>query len=329
MTESVAVAEDEEGLRLDRWFRRHYPGLGHGPLEKLLRSGQIRIDGRRSRAGDRIQSGQLIRIPPQLETVSSKASTPVKPVSENDREWLRSLVIHEDASVIALNKPSGVPTQGGSGVTRHIDGLLDALQGNKRQRPRLVHRLDRDTSGVLVIARTVPAAAALSQSLRHRDARKTYWALTKGVPAPRSGSVRMALEKRPGFGPRGSDERMVAVPEPGESAKAAVTHYAVIDSAAGQYAWVALRPVTGRTHQLRAHLAHIGTPIVGDLKYGGTEAAGSGELENRLHLHARSIDIPHPDGGRLSVTATLPPHMARTWKLFGFDPDRQADPFER
>ena len=192
MTDSVSVAEDEEGLRLDRWFKRHFPQLGHGPLEKLLRSGQIRIDGRRARAGERIQSGQLIRIPPQLDQLPPQPATPVV-VSESDRDWIRGLVIYEDSSVIVLNKPSGIPTQGGSGVTRHIDGLLAALQDNRRQRPRLVHRLDRDTSGILVVARTVPAAAALSLSLRQRDARKTYGALTKGVPAPRWGTIRMAL----------------------------------------------------------------------------------------------------------------------------------------
>jgi 23S rRNA pseudouridine955/2504/2580 synthase len=327
MTDSVPVAEDEAGLRLDRWFKRHFPQLGHVPLEKLLRSGQIRIDGRRARAGDRIQSGQLIRIPPQLEHLPSQPAA-APDVSETDRDWIRSLVIYEDSSVIVLNKPSGIPTQGGSGVTRHIDGLLTALQENKRQRPRLVHRLDRDTSGVLVIARTVPAAAALSLSLRQRDARKTYWALTKGVPAPRRGTIRMALEKQPGFGPRGSDERMVAAPQPGDAAKPATTHYAVLDAAANKYAWVALRPITGRTHQLRAHLAHIGTPIIGDLKYGGDAAAGQGEIENRLHLHARSIDIPHPDGGRLAVTAPLPPHMQHAWKLFGFNQAPAIDPFE-
>lgn len=329
MTEGVAVTDDEEGLRLDRWFRRHYPALGHGALEKLLRSGQIRIDGKRVHASERIQSGQLIRIPPQLARMPAKPPEVAKPVSDRDAAWLRDLVIYEDASVIVLNKPSGIPTQGGSGVTRHIDGLLAALQGNKNQRPRLVHRLDRDTSGVLVVARTVPAASALSLSLRQRDARKTYWALSKGVPRPSRGTIRLALEKQPGFGARGTDERMVVVEDGSDMAKGAVTRYAVIEAAADRFAWVALRPVTGRTHQLRAHLAHIGTPIVGDLKYGGDAAAGQGELENRLHLHARSIDIAHPDGGRLSVEAPLPPHMLRAWKLFGFNPSRRLDPFER
>jgi 23S rRNA pseudouridine955/2504/2580 synthase len=240
---------------------------------------------------------------------------------------MRELVLHEDPVLFVLNKPSGIASQGGSGIGRNIDGMLDALQGTKRQRPRLVHRLDRDTSGVIVIARTIPAAAALSESLRRRDARKIYWALTRGVPKPRSGTIKLALAKQSGFGHHGRDEKMAAAEE-GPDAKTAVTHYAVIGTAADQYAWVALKPVTGRTHQLRAHMAHIGTPIVGDFKYGGEAARGLGELEDRLHLHARSIDMTHPDGGRLKAVAPLPAHMRQAWELFGFDPDSRLDPFE-
>ena len=330
MSTTEQVEQEEAGLRLDRWFKRHYPALGHGPLEKLLRTGQVRIDGKRAHAGDRLEPGQAIRIPPQLQGAPPQARhmPPAVPdVSDSDRDFMERLVIHEDPAVFVLNKPSGIPTQGGSGVKRHIDGLLDALQGKKRQRPRLVHRLDRDTSGVLVVARTIPAAAALSESLRRRDARKIYWALTKGVPRPHRGTVRLALAKETGFGHSGRDERMAPADEDSVDAKSATTHYAVMGTAAGQYAWVALRPVTGRTHQLRAHLAHIGTPIEGDFKYGGEAAKGLGELEDRLHLHARAIDIAHPDGGRLRATAPLPPHMLRAWRLFGFDPDSHEDPF--
>jgi 23S rRNA pseudouridine955/2504/2580 synthase len=205
--------------------------------------------------------------------------------------------------------------------------MLEALQGKKRQKPRLVHRLDRDTSGVLVVARTLPAAAALSESLRRRDARKIYWALTKGVPKPHRGVVKLALAKEAGFGKHGRDERMAAADGDAADAKSATTYYAVMGTAADQYAWVALRPVTGRTHQLRAHLAHLGTPILGDFKYGGENAKGMGELEDRLHLHARSIDIAHPDNGRLRATAPLPPHMVHAWRLFGFDVASTIDPF--
>ena len=206
-------------------------------------------------------------------------------------------------------------------------GMLEALQGKKRQRPRLVHRLDRDTSGVILVARTLPAAAALAEALRHRDAQKIYWALTRGVPKPHRGIIKLALAKESGFGPRGQDERMAPAEAGEEGAKAATTYYAVMGTAADEYAWVALKPITGRTHQLRAHLAAIGTPIVGDFKYGGTAAKGMGELEDRLHLHARSIDIAHPEGGRLRASAPLPPHMLQAWRLFGFSPEDKSDPF--
>jgi 23S rRNA pseudouridine955/2504/2580 synthase len=282
---NAQVQAEDDGARLDRWFRRHYPAVSHGQLERLLRTGQVRLDGRRAKAGDRISTGQFIRLPPQLESVHttvkrlSTKSQPRSPQpSEQARKLAEALVIHKDSSVLVLNKPSGLATQGGSGIAEHVDGLLDYLTFGKRQRPRLVHRLDRDTSGVLVVARTVPAAAALSDSLRRHDARKVYWALTQGVPDP----------------------------------------------AGGEFAWIAVEPVTGRTHQIRVHLASLGTPIVGDFKYGGTAARGRGEIENRLHLHARSIDIAHPEGGRLHVVAPLPPHMQRTWKLLGFDHEKAA-----
>ena len=329
MNENTIVAKDEAGLRLDRWFKRRFPGLGHGPLEKLLRTGQVRVDGKRARAGDRLVPGQSIRVPPQARNKADgpklPAATSLKP---SEKKFVQRLVIYEDSSVIALNKPSGLATQGGSGVQQHIDGLLEALQGRRRQRPRLVHRLDRDTSGVLVVARTQPAAAALSESLRSRDARKIYWALTQGVPKPPTGTIKLVLAKQTGFGKSGRDERMSVAKRGDEGAKSATTHYTVIGRAAGRYAWVALRPITGRTHQLRVHLAAIGTPIVGDFKYGGANAKGMGELEDRLHLHAHSIDIAHPEGGRLKVTAPLPDHMEKAWALFGFDSAADADPFE-
>jgi 23S rRNA pseudouridine955/2504/2580 synthase len=329
MSESARVEDDEAGLRLDRWFKRHYPALGHGPLEKLLRTGQVRVDGKRAHAADRIEAGQTIRIPPQIQAEASRAPPLPQETSlnENDRKFIQGLVIYEDLSVFVLNKPSGLATQGGSGVSRHIDGMLDGLQGKKRQRPRLVHRLDRDTSGVIVVARTLPAAAALSESLRRRDARKIYWALTKGVPKPRRGTIKLALAKEAGFGQHGRDERMAPADVGDTDAKAATTHYAVMGTAADQFAWVALKPVTGRTHQLRAHMAYLGTPIIGDFKYGGEKAKGLGALEDRLHLHARLVDIAHPEGGRLRASAPLPPHMERAWRLFGFDPESTEDPF--
>lgn len=325
MSASAATVDaDENGIRLDRWFKRRYPHISHGPLEKLLRTGQVRVDGKRAKASDRLEVGQSIRVPPQVEHAApTRAETRTPQLKDDDTAFMRGLILYEDDDVFVLNKPSGLPTQGGSGVTRHIDGLLEALQGNKRHKPKLVHRLDRDTSGVLVVARTVPAAAALSESLRRRDARKIYWALTKKVPVPHQGTIKLALAKET----RDGSERMEAADEGDENAKNAITHYSVMDTAAFEYAWVAASPVTGRTHQIRAHLAAIGTPIVGDFKYGGAAAKGTGELADRLHLHARAIVIAHPKGGRLRVTAPLSPHMLKAWKLFGFNPNDKRDPF--
>jgi 23S rRNA pseudouridine955/2504/2580 synthase len=325
MVDIATVAVDEDGIRLDRWFKRHHPSLTHARLEKLLRTGQVRLDGKRAKASDRVQSGQTIRLPP---TVTEKPDTPKAPPRRTDQGGsLREIVLYMDKSVIVLNKPSGLATQGGSGLTRHIDGMLDSLSFEKNQRPRLVHRLDRDTSGVLVVARTVPAAAALATSLQQRDATKIYWALTRGVPKNRRGSIKLALAKETGFGRHGRDERMSAVDRDEEGAKHAITDYAVLAEAGDMFAFVAAKPVTGRTHQIRVHLETLGTPIVGDFKYGGTDVRGRGEIENKLHLHARSIDIAHPDGGRLLVTAPLPPHMLKSWTLLGFDPEEPRDPF--
>jgi 23S rRNA pseudouridine955/2504/2580 synthase len=235
-----------------------------------------------------------------------------------------------DKSVIVLDKPSGLATQGGSGLTQHVDGMLDSLAFEKNARPKLVHRLDRDTSGVLVVARTASAAAELSRSLAERTAQKIYWALTKGVPKVRRGTIKAALAKESGFGKHGRDERMTTVDNSvGKDAKDAVTDYVVVETAGEEFAWIAVKPRTGRTHQIRVHLAALGTPIVGDFKYGGTDVRGKGEIENRLHLHARSIDIARPDGGRLAVTAPLPPHMLKTWNLLGFDAEMTKNPFDR
>lgn len=318
------IGREDEGIRLDRWFKRHYPALTHGHLEKLLRTGQVQLDGKRARSSDRLSAGQTLRLPHKLESLP--AVRPRIQRNPNDESFLKNLILYRDDAVIVLNKPSGLATQGGSGIARHIDGMLDALSFGKKQRPRLVHRLDRDTSGVLVIARTVPAAVALAEALRRRDASKIYWALTKGVPEKKRGTIKLALAKEGGYGKHGRDERMVAKEKEG-GAKPAITDYALLDRAGDEFAWIAAKPVTGRTHQIRVHLAALGTPIVGDFKYGGAEARPRGGIEDKLHLHARSIDIAHPSGGRLVVTAPLPPHMMKTWKLLGFDPNANADPF--
>ncbi len=329
MTETARIAHDEDGIRVDRWFKRHYPALNHGRLEKLLRTGQVRLDGKRVKSADRVSAGQTVRLPPQI--VHGDLAERPKPAKPNPQAQgsLEDAILYIDKSVIVLNKPSGLATQGGSGLTQHVDGMLDSLTFEKGTRPKLVHRLDRDTSGVLVVARTTLAASELSRALATRDAQKIYWALTKGVPTVKRGTIKAALAKEGGHGPHGRDERMATVDRDDEGAKDAVTDFVVLDTAGEDFAWLAVKPLTGRTHQIRVHLASIGTPIVGDFKYGGTDVRGRGDIENRLHLHARSIDIARPDGGRLTAAAPLPEHMRKSWALFGFDPERAGNPFER
>jgi 23S rRNA pseudouridine955/2504/2580 synthase len=314
------VGPEDSEVRLDRWFRRRFPEVAHVRLQKLLRTGQIRVDGKRVDAATRLAAGQKIRVPP-LGDAPERGPAPKKPVGDHDAADLRARVLFRDPWVIVIDKPAGLAVQGGSGTTRHLDGMLDALAFDG-ERPRLVHRLDRDTSGVLVLARTTEAARRLAESFRGKTARKYYWAMTVGVPAERRGRIDAALAKL--GGPRG--ERVTLDDAEG---RAAVTLYSVVDHAATKAAWVALWPLTGRTHQLRVHMAAIGAPILGDLKYGGPEARlDGGEVGRGLHLHARRIILPHPSGrGRIDVVAPLPPHMRETWKSFGFSQRDDGDPF--
>jgi len=327
--QSVTVPDGDDGLRLDRWFRRRYPDLTHGRLEKLLRTGQVRVDGARVKAGHRIAPGQVIRVPPLKDAPAAvEAERPLPKGSARDRALIEGIVLYRDDDVIVLNKPSGLAVQGGTKTERHVDGLLPLLIKPGGERPRLVHRLDRDTSGVLVVAATANAAAKLAAAFRQRNAKKIYWALTAGIPRPYTGEVKLALVKRAVDGER---ERVHTVDEDDDEeddtgARRAVTRYAVMDTAT-TYAWVALMPLTGRTHQVRAHAASLGAPIVGDFKYGGVGAKGLGELANRLHLHARRLRIRHPKGQLLDLTAPLPPHMAKAWDMFGFAKDDKRDPF--
>jgi len=327
MPELCIIDADDDGIRLDRWFKRHFPAVTHGLLEKLLRKGEIRLDGSRIKSADRVATGQSLKLPPQV--IHAKSEAPDKPKLEQQKPMgsLADRILYMDKHVIVLDKPAGLATQGGSGLTRHVDGMLDSLAFEKNTRPKLVHRLDRDTSGVLLVARTTLAASGLAQALAHRDASKVYWALTRGVPKQARGVVKAALAKEGGHGPHGRDERMTMVDEDEEGAKFALTEYAVVATAGTEFAWVAARPITGRTHQIRVHLASLGTPIVGDFKYGGAESRGRGEIADKLHLHARQIDIARPDGGRLNVTAPLPPHMEKSWKILGFNPEDGRSPF--
>lgn len=315
------VSADEADLRLDRWFKRHYPWLGHAKLEKLLRTGQVRIDGGRAKAATRLESGQAIRIPPLGEPPKDdeapRAPKPAKASPERIAE-LEAAVLHKDDAVIVLNKPAGLATQGGTGLTEHLDGLLGYLKFGAAERPRLVHRLDKDTSGVLLLARTAKAAAKLAEALRKRDAHKLYWALVMGVPEHRMGKIDLPLAKLAG----GAGERMVYDEDEGKNA---VSLYRTIDTAGKRAAWLGMAPLTGRTHQLRVHAAAMGTPIVGDGKYGGAEAFLTGGVSRKLHLHARGIKLAHPDGGKLEVRAPLPPHMAATWDFLGLTIEKSAD----
>jgi 23S rRNA pseudouridine955/2504/2580 synthase len=308
----IEVGTDDADVRLDRWFRRHFPTLSHGRLEKLLRTGQVRVDGGRAKASTRLEPGQRVRVPPL-------GAEPVQPpappaLDAADIAWIRGRVIHRDAQVIVLDKPPGIAVQGGTKVTRHIDGLLDGLRFDAPERPRLVHRLDKETSGVLLLGRSAAAAAKLAEAFRGRAALKTYWALVAGVPKERAGRIDLPLAKRL----IGGEEKAVVDREGG---KRALTDYVVIDHAGKRAAWLALRPLTGRTHQLRVHCAALGTPIVGDRKYGGERATATGLAAGEtIFLHARSIALPHPAGGTLAVKAPLPPSMVEAWRFFGFDP---------
>jgi 23S rRNA pseudouridine955/2504/2580 synthase len=314
-----AVSGDEAGLRLDRWFQRHFPELSHGALQKLLRTGQVRLDGKRVEGKDRVEPGQTVRLPPGVTAVPvpSSQSRPkaAKPrLSERDVQEIQSLVIHRDDWVIALNKPSGLAVQGGSGTERHVDGMLDGLRFGFEERPRLVHRLDKDTSGLLLIARTGQSAKRLSESFRDRETEKLYWAVVVGVPPKMEGAIDLPLAKRPGARDR---ETMQVDHEEGQKA---LTHFKVMDRAGDRAALLALWPRTGRTHQLRVHCAEIGCPILGDRKYGGEEALLSAVADSRrLHLHARRLTLPHPSGkGTLRLQADPPAHFKRTLAAFGF-----------
>jgi len=319
--ETIEVTSDDGVTRIDRWFRRRYPHLSQGQIEKLIRTGQVRVDGARVKASDRVEPGQKVRVPP----VPDAASRPPEGMSGADVDFVRSLVIHKDADVIVLNKPAGLAVQGGTKTTRHLDALLPGLKFDAEGRPKLVHRLDRDTSGCLVIARHPRAAAFLGEAFRDRDTDKIYWAIVLGAPRPKIGELRSWMRKAPG--PRDADrEMMISAKQTEEGAVHAVTQYVTLSEAAQEAAWVALRPVTGRTHQLRFHMAEFGHAIAGDAKY-HCDRPTPGGLERQLLLHARAIRLPHPSGGELKVQAPLSPQMSAAFDLMGFDEREERNPF--
>jgi 23S rRNA pseudouridine955/2504/2580 synthase len=310
--DSAIIAEEDDGIRLDRWFKRHRPGTPHALLARWARSGQLTLDGRKADVSDRIETGQKLVMPtPPVETAARPARKG-RPLTDADVELAESMVIHRDTSALVLNKLPGLATQGGTKTEQHVDGLLDALKYDGPVRPKLVHRLDKDTSGALLIARTPRAAAWFAKAFSNRSARKTYWAIVVGVPDIAQGEIDLPLAKQPGSG----GEKM-HVDDKGLPSK---TRYRIVERAGNSAAWVELQPLTGRTHQLRVHMAAIGHPIVGDGKYGGKGAFLTGAISRKLHLHSRRLRIDHPDGGAIDITAPVPEHFAASLDALGFDP---------
>ncbi len=311
---SFTVAPDDDGIRLDRWFKRHLPDTSFNIVSRWARTGQLCVDGKRAEPGDRLEAGQAIRVPP-AEPVAEATVRPKRvrpPLSPEDEAFIREVVIHEDPQAFVIDKPPGLATQGGTKTDRHVDGLLDALQFDYDSRPKLVHRLDKDTSGVLLLARTSRSAAFFAKAFSSRTARKVYWALVAGVPPVSDGMIELPLAKQPGSG----GEKMHVDQKEGSPAR---TRYRVIERAGNRTAWVELQPFTGRTHQLRVHMAAIGHPIIGDGKYGGLEAFLTGTISRKMHLHARRLKVDHPDGGSIDVVAPLPTHFAASIEQLGFD----------
>ncbi|WP_375182330.1 RluA family pseudouridine synthase [Sphingomonas adhaesiva] len=307
------VDSDDDGIRVDRWFKRHLEGTSFTTVAKWARTGQLRVDGERVGPGDRLQAGQVLRVPP-AEPVRTDARPQRQrpPLSDDEATFAREMVIHKDAQALVLNKPPGLATQGGTKTVQHVDGLLDALQYEAEGRPKLVHRLDKDTSGALLVARTARAAAFFAKSFSGRSAKKVYWALVVGVPSIDDGTIDLPIAKQPGTG----GEKMHIDEAEGSPAR---SRYRVIERAGNRAAWVELQPFTGRTHQLRVHMAAIGHPIVGDGKYGGPAAFLTGGISRKMHLHARRIRVDHPDGGEIDVTAELPTHFAESLAGLGFE----------
>jgi 23S rRNA pseudouridine955/2504/2580 synthase len=308
------VSAEDDGIRLDRWFKRNLPDARFNLVSRWARTGQLRVDGKRAAPGDRVEVGQVIRVPPAEPEPKEQARPKVQrpQLSEDEVAYVNEMVIHADPAAFVVNKPPGLATQGGTKTNVHLDRLLDGLPGAEANRPKLVHRLDKDTSGVLLLARTPRAAAFFSKSFSGRTARKVYWALVVGVPEVRDGFIDLPLAKQPGTG----GEKMHVDEQEGLPSR---TRYRVIERAGNRAAWVELQPHTGRTHQLRVHMAAIGHPIVGDGKYGGQDAFLTGAISRKLHLHARRIRIDHPDSGQVDVTADLPGHFAESLASLGFE----------
>lgn len=315
----VVVAPKDDGIRLDRWFGRHYPTLKNGMLQRLLRAKNIRVNRLKASANQRLSAGDEIRVPPLEVSLPAGNKQAVSPA---DAAFIRSLVIYQDNELIVLNKPAGLAVQGGSKTARHIDGMLEALRFESDERPRLVHRLDKETSGVLVVARTAAAAAKLTKAFATRTAHKVYWAVVVGRPKPAAGRIDAPLSKVPG--PGGGEQMSVDF----EQGRRAVTLYRTADSLGKKVSWLELSPLTGRTHQLRVHCRVLNTPILGDYKYDSDQENILPDGQAKMHLHARFLSVPHPNKGTLEVEAPLPPHMRETFDFFGFDEGKAGDPHD-
>lgn len=315
----LQVTEDEDGQRLDRFLQKHLKGVPFGLLQKLMRKGQIRVDSGRVKAATRLIAGQSVRIPP----MEDRAPEEQKKIGSRDAQMMRDMVLYDDGYIIALNKPAGLATQGGTNVSKHIDGLLDVLVKEDGVRPRLVHRLDKDTSGLLLLARSAKVAKEMGKVFQSREIKKIYWALTVPAPEMNEGEIRAPLMKSGGEG----FEKMVVDVEEGQSA---TTLFDIVERAHKQVAFVAFWPRTGRTHQIRVHAAHMGCPIVGDGKYGGQEAFVEGmQATRRVHLHAHSIKFQHPiTKKQVELSAPLADDLVKSWKNFGFDPYSEVVPFQ-
>lgn len=305
------VDGDDDGIRVDRWFKRHRPDVTHALLSRWLRTGKVRVDGAKSDAAERLVAGQKLSVPTAVAPSSASRPKPRRILSPDELAAAQAMLIHRDADALVLNKPPGLATQGGTGTSHHVDGLLDAFADDDKGRPKLVHRLDKDTSGVLLVARSAGAAAKFSRSFAGRTARKTYWAIVVGNPSIDEGQIDLPIAKQPGSG----GEKMHVDEENGQASR---TRYRVIERAGNAATFVELQPLTGRTHQLRVHMAAIGHPIVGDGKYGGKAAFLTGSISRKLHLHARHLRIDQPSGGKLEVTADLPEHFAASLEALGF-----------
>jgi len=323
--QNILIKSDETGLRVDRWFKQNYPNINHGHLQKLLRTGQVRVDGTRVKSGVRLEEGQYIRIPPMNTDPDKQLKFQkkiIKPsISKSDTLNLKARIVYQDEDIIVFNKPSGLAVQGGSHINHNLDDMLVALQFCKTEKPRLVHRLDKDTSGVLLLARHVSAARALAKAFKNKEVRKIYWAIVVGVPSPEQGMIDLSLAKLPAVG----GEKVMAGVAGG---KLAQTIYRTADHAGGRASWLVFEPLTGRTHQIRVHAAALGTPILGDGKYGQRKAfLENVEISNRLHLHARGLQFPHPAGHIMETIAPIPDHIQQTFNFFGFNENQEKQTF--